>query len=102
MKDISKTLSLSNLLKLLIIYQEILMAANQMLSTYTVVFQETNLISDLSTNRWEQLWDDGPPLHHVYSDLVLVHHLAETLTHHLKTADMVWTTQSRDNLLTFI
>lgn len=51
MKDISKTLSLSNLLKLLINYQEILMAANQMLSTYTVVFQETNLISDLSTNR---------------------------------------------------
>lgn len=59
------------------------MGANQMLSTYAGVIQETNLIPDFSTNRGEQLWDDGLPLHHVYSDLVLIHHLAETLTHHL-------------------
>lgn len=53
MKATSKPLI--KLLKLFIVYQEILMGANQMLSTYAVVFQETNLIPDLSTNRGEQL-----------------------------------------------
>ncbi|TNN45457.1 hypothetical protein EYF80_044316 [Liparis tanakae] len=32
----------------------------------------------------EQLGDDVPLLHHVHTDLLLTHKLAQTLTHHLK------------------
>lgn len=53
MKDISKNLRFKFFVKtffLKFILQEILIGANQM-SPYAVVFQETNLISDLSANR---------------------------------------------------
>lgn len=44
----------------------------------------SHLVSDLGAHRREQLWDDGPLLHHVHADLLLTHRLAQPLTHHLR------------------